>query len=564
MATQTDAEKKQDRGFLISSYASRFGEPESEQEAHGYWMFATGLMFGLLGLFVFAFSTMPSPGSAAAFTTRQVAGILGGVGLPLLMLGIVYRLPINKTADRVALVGALICFGAIGAFIANYPFNWNIPDGSGAADYAAIITGLYGVGLLVIGFAALVMPSMVGKERVSDIEEREDDAFEREGAISGREDSVSRREEEIKEREKAVSRREKEVESHKETISGREEKLKEREEAVSGREDEVEEHDGVVSEREAVVAQKEAEDDDSKATFTMFEDKAGEWRWNLRHQNGNIIADSAEGYSSKAKARQGLDSVRENTPGAPITEREQETNGDATDTGAVAKEDDEVAAEYELYEDAADEWRWRLVVSNGEIIADCGQGYGDRRDAEAGIGTVRGKAGDADHLEITPAGFEVYRDEADEWRWRLIRQNGLIIADSGGGYTERSSAMEAVERVQSLSGETEVYEDKGGEWRWRHTASNGQIIADSGEGYSSKGAAEEATENLESVVPEADTVEKGEAYFTVYKDNADEWRWRLVASNGNIVADSGEGYTERNDAVEALERVKEYSTAPTA
>ena len=546
MATKTDAKKKQDRGVLVNAYASRFGEPENDQEAHGYWIFAAGLVLGLLGLFVLAFSTMSTPRSPAAFSGRQIAGILGGVGMPLLMLGIVYRLPIKKTADRVALFGALVCFVGIAAFVLYYPGNWNVPSGSGAADYAVIITGVYGVGLLIIGFAALVMPSMVGKERVSDIEEREDDAFEREGAISGREEAVSRREEEVEEREEAVAGRE---------------------EAVSEREEEAEEHAEAVSEREAVVAKKEAaadEPEESKAEFEMFKDKAGEWRWNLRHRNGNIIADSAEGYSSKAKARQGLDSVRENVPGAPITEREDETDGDPTGAAAAAEEDDEVGAEYELYEDAADEWRWRLVAANGEIIANCGQGYPDHRDAEAGIETVRGKAGDADHLEITPAGFEVYRDEADEWRWRLIRQNGRIIADSGEGYTERSSAMEAVERVQSLSGETEVYEDKGGEWRWRHTASNGQIIADGGEGYSSKGAVEEAVENFGSIVPDADTVEKGEAYFTVYKDNADEWRWRLVASNGSIVADSGEGYTERNDCVEALERVKEYSKASTA
>ncbi|MFP4188522.1 MAG: YegP family protein, partial [Halobacteriales archaeon] len=50
----------------------------------------------------------------------------------------------------------------------------------------------------------------------------------------------------------------------------------------------------------------------------------------------------------------------------------------------------------------------------------------------------------------------------------------------------------------------------------------------------------------------------------VFKDAADEWRWRLVSSNGRIIADSGEGYTERNDAVEALKRVRGYSTAPTA
>jgi len=56
----------------------------------------------------------------------------------------------------------------------------------------------------------------------------------------------------------------------------------------------------------------------SNATFELFEDRAGKWRWRLRHDNGNIIADSGQGYSSKQKAKQGLDSVRTNVPGAPI------------------------------------------------------------------------------------------------------------------------------------------------------------------------------------------------------------------------------------------------------
>lgn len=37
----------------------------------------------------------------------------------------------------------------------------------------------------------------------------------------------------------------------------------------------------------------------------------------------------------------------------------------------------------------------------------------------------------------------------------------------------------------------------------------------------------------------------------VYVDAADAFRWRKVAANGRIVADSGEGYTRRGDVVEA-------------
>lgn len=35
--------------------------------------------------------------------------------------------------------------------------------------------------------------------------------------------------------------------------------------------------------------------------------------------------------------------------------------------------------------------------------------------------------------------------------------------------------------------------------------------------------------------------------FVQYKDVRGEWRWRLVAANGKIVADSGEGYKNEAD-----------------
>jgi uncharacterized protein YegP (UPF0339 family) len=36
----------------------------------------------------------------------------------------------------------------------------------------------------------------------------------------------------------------------------------------------------------------------------------------------------------------------------------------------------------------------------------------------------------------------------------------------------------------------------------------------------------------------------------LYKDAAGEWRWRVVAGNGEIVADSSEGYHNRADALD--------------
>lgn len=54
------------------------------------------------------------------------------------------------------------------------------------------------------------------------------------------------------------------------------------------------------------------------ATFELYRDAADEWRWRLRHRNGNVIADSGEGYASAEKARQGIRSVKQNAPEADV------------------------------------------------------------------------------------------------------------------------------------------------------------------------------------------------------------------------------------------------------
>ena len=41
----------------------------------------------------------------------------------------------------------------------------------------------------------------------------------------------------------------------------------------------------------------------------------------------------------------------------------------------------------------------------------------------------------------------------------------------------------------------------------------------------------------------------------VYRDNAGEYRWRLFVLNGNVIADSGEGYSTRASAIRAARRL---------
>lgn len=51
-------------------------------------------------------------------------------------------------------------------------------------------------------------------------------------------------------------------------------------------------------------------------------------------------------------------------------------------------------------------------------------------------------------------------------------------------------------------------------------------------------------------------MESRKAKFFIYKDQADEWRWRLVDTNGKTIADSAEGYKRLNGCLEAMENVK--------
>jgi len=46
------------------------------------------------------------------------------------------------------------------------------------------------------------------------------------------------------------------------------------------------------------------------------------------------------------------------------------------------------------------------------------------------------------------------------------------------------------------------------------------------------------------------------AKLEIYRDAKREWRWRLRAANGRIVADSGEGYRRRAAVCEAVKRVR--------
>jgi len=49
------------------------------------------------------------------------------------------------------------------------------------------------------------------------------------------------------------------------------------------------------------------------------------------------------------------------------------------------------------------------------------------------------------------------------------------------------------------------------------------------------------------------------AKFVIYKDRLGEYRWRLKSAKGQIIADSGEGYTSKQSAFDGIAFVKKYA-----
>jgi uncharacterized protein YegP (UPF0339 family) len=77
-----------------------------------------------------------------------------------------------------------------------------------------------------------------------------------------------------------------------------------------------------VSDDAVVGAARTRRDPTMAGKFELWTDKGGDWRFNLKASNGQVIATS-QGYNSKASALNGIESVKTNAPGAEVVEIEK-------------------------------------------------------------------------------------------------------------------------------------------------------------------------------------------------------------------------------------------------
>ena len=57
------------------------------------------------------------------------------------------------------------------------------------------------------------------------------------------------------------------------------------------------------------------------ADFQIYTDKAGEYRWRMRADNYETIADSGEGYVKKSDCEHGIELVKRDAADAPVEDQ---------------------------------------------------------------------------------------------------------------------------------------------------------------------------------------------------------------------------------------------------
>ncbi len=587
---------------FVGWYRSRIGEPQTSGEIAGYWLFVIGVVTAIVG------SGWAVAQASAGPTARQGGYFLALLGLAAVVAGSVYRLPLRLWAKRATYLGSFLSVAGVFGFLAVFPNQWN----AGNTELAVYVV------LYVGGLAVTTAGAVFTKTDTSAVDEAEEhaeaEAAER-AAVETERDELQRERDELETERDELQREHEQLETERDELQREHEQLETERDELQGEREELEtQRDELQREREeleeeieqlrrdreeleqAVAATAEraetAEDravtaeerldaiEESQATFEAYKDVADEWRWRLVHQNGNIVATGAQGYSSDRTARRGIRSVKRNAPGAEViwqpVQASEDEETEPEPTTEVSRSEAETRGRVESFEDEGGRYRWRLVHQNGQRLAVSARGYSRRSDLDDGVETVQQLVAVADYLRFDPTGIEVYEDAGGAFRWRLLHRNGNLIAESARGYTERRNAREAAERFREHA-ETapvdeddpdpvavEVFEDAGGEFRWRLRHENGRTLADSGEGYTERNDAVEAAERVCSYAPDANILTVGPAVFELFEDDAGEDRWRLRHRNGTLLARSADGFASRSNAVENVNSVKRnLPNAPT-
>lgn len=109
-----------------------------------------------------------------------------------------------------------------------------------------------------------------------------------------------------------------------------------------------------------------------------------------------------------------------------------------------------MAAKYEIFEDRASQYRFRLKAGNGEIIL-VSEGYTQKSNCKNGIESVRENSRRADH-------FKYWKNDSKGHFWfTLIAENGKTIGTSET-YTTSQASHRGADSVKTNAPSAPAYD----------------------------------------------------------------------------------------------------------
>ena len=126
---------------------------------------------------------------------------------------------------------------------------------------------------------------------------------------------------------------------------------------------------------------------------------------------------------------------------------------------------------FRISQDVTGQYRWTFHAANHEELAVPGESFKRRATAEASIDLVKRLAPNAPVNDLTKPGadghhgqgskpeFEVEKDEAKEYRWRLQSGNNKIIAISSEGYKKKFACINGLELVKKFAPTAKVKDE---------------------------------------------------------------------------------------------------------
>ncbi|APX96688.1 YegP family protein [Natronorubrum daqingense] len=320
-----------------------------------------------------------------------------------------------------------------------------------------------------------------------------------------------------------------------------------------------------------------------EATYELYE-SGSTWRWRLVDENEHVVArnptditerspieSSADEFSAQALEAETVEidaaeyevypaasTTAPDEPGDDLPATLEEEPAAQTDGGTTLEYDDETGSD----------WHWRLVTDGREIVAGSTEPHPNANTAADAIRRVREQASEADLIEFEHAAFQVYEADSGEWRWRLIDEDGNVLADSGQEHTSRGEAAEAMMTLKEQAPDAELLEietaafelfvNEDDEWGWRLIDEAGKLVAEDPATHPTRGAARQAMNRLLEHL-ESDIRTMDRAIFQTYAE--DEWHWRFVLPTGETVAEGGEAHPTRDELVDSLGDVRESAAS---